>query len=76
MSDGTKRVILLKPGDTLIIGNTGALDDELLAHIEPIKERLQLAQILIFEADIDIDAYKGDLSAAIAAEMDTRRYPS
>lgn len=75
-----RRIVLLKPGDTLMIGNVGAFSPEDLAAagdaLAAIRDKLGLAQILIFAEDIDIDSYRGDLAQAIAAELETRRYPA
>lgn len=58
MSDET-RVVLVKPGDVLLIGNVGAFDDSameaLAVALAPLKLALGLAtDVLVFEADIDL----------------------
>ncbi|WP_327377997.1 hypothetical protein OG393_30970 [Streptomyces sp. NBC_01216] len=62
MSD--TRVVLLKPGDLLLIGNVGSLgdDDAILeaAKIsQALKEKLGLGGLVMFEGDINLDAAKG-----------------
>lgn len=54
MSDA--RVVLIKPGDVLVIGNTGVLENPCLAIFGPIKDALGLAGVVIFEGDIDLAA--------------------
>jgi hypothetical protein len=54
------RVVLIKPGDVLLIGNVGELTDEAIQQAGPVvaalKDTLGLAEVLIFEADIDLAA--------------------
>lgn len=54
------RVVLVKPGDLLIIGNVGTLyEDEQGPDLTPlttIKEALGLAGAVVFEGDIDLAA--------------------
>ncbi|GFH34305.1 hypothetical protein [Streptomyces pacificus] len=59
MSD--TRVVLVKPGDLLLIGNVGELDTDTLYEqvpqlLENIKTALGLAGVVIFEGDIDLAA--------------------
>lgn len=54
------RIVLVKPGDMLIIGNVGALPDGQLEQgmtsLGGIKDALGLAGLVIFEGDIDLAA--------------------
>lgn len=54
------RVVLLKPGDLLIIGNTGPLDDDAIEHMLPqlsaLKDSLKLGGIVHYEGDVDLAA--------------------
>lgn len=54
------RTVLLKPGDTLLIGNTGDLDDETLAELPAVlaslRHALALANVTVFEQDIEVAA--------------------
>ena len=53
MSNET-RALLLKPGDTLLIGNVGDLDDDVHEHAREFFERIGVS-VAIFAGDIDID---------------------
>ena len=55
MSDGA-RIVLVKPGDVLIIGNVSIdPEDEALGKAAgALRELLGLAHVLIFEDDIDL----------------------
>lgn len=57
---GDARVILLKPGDLLLIGNTGVIEPEAMQAAAPqiaaLKDTLGLAGIAVFEGDIDLAA--------------------
>lgn len=59
MSDET-RVVLIKPGDVLLIGNVGNTINLIGAPklLGDLKRVLGLEQIVVFEADIDIAAYE------------------
>lgn len=48
------RVVLLKPGDVLLIGNAGALETDDLAGLDRLRDTLGLAFVGVFEADIDL----------------------
>ena len=54
------RTVLLKPGDTLLIGNTGDLDDETLAELPAVlaslRHALALTTVTVFEQDIEVAA--------------------
>lgn len=58
MSD--TRVVLVKPGDLLLIGNIGTLYDGPeapdLTALDGLKQALGLAGIVVFEGDIDLAA--------------------
>jgi carbonic anhydrase len=51
------RVFLVKPGDTLVFGNVGALVDaeDIAELIESIKAALGVRRVVLFEADIDME---------------------
>jgi hypothetical protein len=60
------RIVLIKPGDVLIIGNLGtALDGEpgshLLDSLGTLKETLGLAGLAVFAEDIDLAAVRDAL---------------
>ncbi|MGW6739710.1 hypothetical protein ACWGDX_03005 [Streptomyces sp. NPDC055025] len=56
-SEGT-RVVLVKPGDVLLIGNVGSLDTDALTNageaFTQLRSALGLAGIFVFEDDIDL----------------------
>lgn len=60
----SKRVVLIKPGDVLFIGNVGELTEEVAAEVSAalvkVKNALALAEIFVFEADIDVAAAAPD----------------
>lgn len=55
------RIVLVKPGDVLIFGNvTVDLEDPHLGKaMTELKERVGLAQVLVFEDDIDLAVQRG-----------------
>lgn len=55
------RIVLVKPGDVLIFGNVSVAPDSPLmtAAMTQLKEVLGLAQILVFEDDIDLAVQQG-----------------
>jgi len=61
------RVVLVKPGDVLIFGNVGKVGtiaaSQLQDALAGVKEALNLAQILVFEADIDLASVPAELAA-------------
>ena len=61
MSD--TRIVLVKPGDVLVIGNLGPLTDEDADHLHgplvELKGRLRLAAVALFEGDIDLAVVAG-----------------
>lgn len=64
----TTRILLIKPGDVLLIGNTGQLYEtqstedtqHLAAVIEAFKDALGIKAVFLFEEDIDIAALPAD----------------
>lgn len=54
------RVVLVKPGDLLVLGNVGEMTSESLAAmqdaINALKEKLRLAGVVLFESDVDLAA--------------------
>lgn len=54
------RIVLLKPGDVLCIGNLGPMGSEdcadLYASLANLKESIGLHAVAVFEADIDLAA--------------------
>lgn len=69
MPTETARVLLLKPGDHLIIAGIGAIGeahDRLHDAIAELKERLNLGAVWVFEADIDIA--KAEIATRLKAE--------
>lgn len=69
MTDTSARVVLVKPGDILIIGNIGTLDDEAIATageaVSRLHTQLGLAGVVLFEGDID-------LATVAQSALDTR----
>lgn len=59
MSDGV-RVVLLKPGDVLLIGNVGQLGEDAVDALNQaasqLRSALDLAGVALFEGDIDLSA--------------------
>ena len=57
------RIVLVKPGDVLILGNVGefaASDAKTIAHhLEVLKRRLGLREVLLFEGDIELAMVEG-----------------
>ncbi len=58
MSADAVRVVLLKPGDVLLIGNAGQLDEDAIDALHTaashLSSALGLAQVALFEGDIDL----------------------
>ncbi|WNI16922.1 hypothetical protein [Actinacidiphila sp. ITFR-21] len=55
MSD--TRIVLVKPGDVLIIGNAPSIDHEEVAPLlTGLRQQLGLARIMLFSDDIDLAA--------------------
>lgn len=63
MIDGA-RALLMKPGDLLIIGNVGPLDEDVAESLSQglayIKDNLGLAGIVVFESDVDLTLIDND----------------
>ena len=78
MSDA--RIVLVKPGDLLIIGNVGALPDGQwepgAARLAEIKEALGLAGIVVFEGDIDLAAVSQPAAGPVWTRSQPRPRPS
>lgn len=57
------QVVVVKPGDVLLIGNTGVLDvealDALARVIGELKGILDLKSVIAFDADIDLATVPG-----------------
>lgn len=53
-----RQAVLLKPGDLLILGNTGTISPEshagLMTGLSELRDSLNLAGIVIFEEDVDL----------------------
>lgn len=58
MSDDQRRAVLLRPGDLLLLGNLGTdVDPEVLGNLaRALKEELRLSSVVMFEADVTLDA--------------------
>lgn len=60
MTTDATRTVVLKPGDVLLIGNVGQLDDETLAGLPdtlgPLAQALGLGTVTVFEHDIHLTA--------------------
>jgi hypothetical protein len=55
MTSGERRMILIKPGDTLLIGNLGDLEPETCDMAMHAFRSLGLDRVVLFVQDIDID---------------------
>ena len=68
-SQGGTRVLLVKPGDVLLIGNVGPLDDGSRERLRHAGEALEKVGILafMFAADIDLAKVPG-LAEQLAAD--------
>jgi hypothetical protein len=62
VADGA-RIVLVKPGDVLAIGNFTGDCDALSEALNGLKEHLGLAHILVFEDDIDLAAISSTKTA-------------
>lgn len=58
MADELKRVILIKPGDTLLIGNVGSLDADQFRDVGKALRTLGFGTVAVFAGDISIDALR------------------
>jgi hypothetical protein len=58
MSADATRVVLVKPGDVLLIGNAGQLGDDAAEALHNLASQLRsvlgLAHVVLFEGDIDL----------------------
>lgn len=59
IDDGGVRVVLVKPGDILAIGNLGELPEPLPDLVADLRNQIGLASVWLFAADIDIAAIPG-----------------
>lgn len=53
------RVVLVKKGDVLAIGNVGKVSERSMATAASLRDQLQLSAVLLFEGDIDMTALPG-----------------
>lgn len=59
MASDVKRVVLVKPGEVLLIGNVGELvEGENLADVDKFFGAIGI-QVVLFAEDIDMDAVAG-----------------
>lgn len=61
-----KRVVLVKPGDVLVIGNLGTTEEEEIVSAIDSLHRLGLSSLLLFAEDIQIDAIPREQLAELA----------
>lgn len=54
-----RHVVLVKPGDTLLLGNVGEVDPETLERIGAAFGGELGIHVVVFSADIDMDAVAG-----------------
>lgn len=78
---GDSRAVLLKPGDLLVIGNTGELSPEAVASCQvglvEIKEALSLAGVVIFEENVDLTAIDAEqVEQLMERQRQRRRKPA
>ncbi|MBM0275119.1 hypothetical protein [Micromonospora tarensis] len=66
-----KRVVLVKPGDVLVIGNVGDHSLEDLQRAAEHLKQIGLAGVLLFAADIQLDALTPDDVANLTAMVRT-----
>lgn len=66
---GRTRVVLIEPGDVLLIGNLGRLESP--EQIEPVVRCLDELGIasLVFSADIDLDSITSEQVAVLAQRV-------
>ncbi|WP_084963345.1 winged helix-turn-helix domain-containing protein [Thermoactinospora rubra] len=50
------RVLLVRPGDALIIGNVGTIPERVAATAAALRDQLQLSAVVLFAGDIDMAA--------------------
>lgn len=56
MPDSETRLVIVKPGDVLVLANVGPLGDEVPDLLRALKEDLGLAHVLVFAEDADLSA--------------------
>lgn len=56
------QLVKLEPGDTLVLSNLGELGDDMVGALQLLKERLEIAEILVFEGDVDLSKIPRDAS--------------
>lgn len=49
-----RHVLLVKPGDILLIGNVGGLDVDEIDRVQPALRDLLGIEVVLFESDIDM----------------------
>jgi hypothetical protein len=54
MTDSETRLVIVKPGDVLVLANVGPLGDKVGDLLAVLKDELGLRHILIFERDADL----------------------
>lgn len=54
MSDAETRLVIVKPGDVLVLANVGELGEDLPDLLTALKEELGLRHILVFARDPDL----------------------
>lgn len=55
------RILLVQPGDVLVLSNLGAVDpEEMLRMAADLKEATGAARVWCFEEDIDLTVIRGD----------------
>lgn len=67
MSDDV-RVVLVKPGDKLLIGNVGELDADNAAQVVSAFNELTGLRVVLFEADIDIALMSDELRKPVTLD--------
>ncbi|MGP4092978.1 winged helix-turn-helix domain-containing protein [Nonomuraea sp. KM90] len=55
------RIIIVRPGDVLAIGNCGEVSERAAATASALRDQLRLSEVLLFEGDIDMAALPGSL---------------
>jgi DNA-binding winged helix-turn-helix (wHTH) protein len=53
------RILIVKPGDVLVFGNVGAVNERIAATANTLRDQLALRQVVLFQADIDMAALPG-----------------
>jgi DNA-binding winged helix-turn-helix (wHTH) protein len=48
------RIVIVRPGDVLAIGNVGEVSEHAAATAAALRDQLQLSEVLLFEGDIDM----------------------